>query len=76
MSSAVPREMGQHAQAAASSELHNGGKGVPRGHPFSLTEGIPISELHLPSVPAVAFGGQARAFSLSGSLSATWGTQA
>lgn len=56
MSSAVPREMGQHAQAAASSELHNGGKGVPRGHPFSLTEGIPISELHLPSVPAVQLG--------------------
>ena len=85
MNSAVHQETGQHP--LTSSEPQDGGKGVPRGHPFSLPKSratcsansapsIPISEPHLPSVPTVAFGGQARAFSLSGSLSATWGGQA
>lgn len=85
MNSAVHQETGQHP--LTSSEPQDGGKGFPSGHPFSLPRSratsstnsapsIPISEPHLPSAPTVAFGGQARAFSLSGSLRATWGVQA
>lgn len=63
MSSAVPQEMGQHPQAPTSWELHTGGNGSLEVHPSH--SGCSHFRDPLPSVPTVAFGGQARAFSLS-----------
>lgn len=63
MSSAVPQEMGQHPQAPTSWELHTGGNGSLEVRPSH--SGCSHFRAPLPSVPTVAFGGQARAFSPS-----------
>lgn len=74
-SSAVPQEMGQHPQAPTSSELHNGGNESLEVTPSNSGHSHFRAPLALCAYSGLWRPSQSL-LSLSGSLSATWGTRA